>query len=226
MRALQLRRALALSTALAVAVPVAVAEDAPVRLDGIAAVVGAAAPGAETIQLLRSDVELRARLAILRDSSLDVALAPLPSGVLSASLAELLGEALIALEAQRLNLEPPSAQARAEERARLLQSAGPEAPDLLTRLGVSERELATWAERRAVVSGFLAANLEGTLDVSNMELERLFRSESHPYQGETFEEARERFSIWLGRERMQRAVRRWVDTLTQRTPHRVLARYP
>jgi hypothetical protein len=212
--------------ACAVTATPAAAEDRPVRLDGIAAVIGGAAPGPETLQLLRSDVELRARLAILRDSSIEVALGPLASGVLSASLAELLGEGLIALEARRLNLEPPSPQARAEERSRLVEAAGPAAPELLSRLGVSEREISTWAERRAVVSGFLAANLEGTLDVSNMELERLFRSEPHPYQGETFEGARERFSAWLARERMQRAVRRWVETLTQRTPHRVLARYP
>lgn len=198
----------------------------PRRIDGIAAVIGAAAPGPQTITILRSDVELRARLALLAHSSLDVALGPLPSGVLTASLAELVGEALIAQEASRLNLESPSAEARVEERARLIDSVGPDARELLKRLQVSDRELATWVERRAVVSGFLAANLEGALDVSNMELARLFRSEPHPFQGEPFEEARERFAEWLERDRTQRAVRRWVETLAERTPHRVLARYP
>jgi hypothetical protein len=201
-------------------------DGAAVRVDGLAAVVGGAAPSAATISILRSDVELRARLALLASSSLRVALGPLPSGVLAASLAELIGEALIALEAKRLNLDAPGADTRAAERARLIAGAGPDAPLLLRQLGVSERELAAWIDRRARVSGFLAANLEGTLDVSTMELERLFRSEAHPYQGEPFEEARERFSQWLARERMQAAVRRWVDTLAQRTAHRVLARYP
>jgi len=194
-------------------------------IDGIAAVVGGHALGPATIMLLQSSVELRARLALLNGGTLALALGELPRGVLSASLAELLGEALIALEARRLNLDPPDAEARARERQRLLEAAGPEAAQLLRALGVTERELSVWAERRAVVSGFLAANLEGTLDVSNMELERLFRSEPHPYQGEPFEEARTRFGEWLGRERMQAAVRRWVDTLAQRTPHRVVTSY-
>lgn len=197
-----------------------------VRIDGVAAVVGGAAPGPTTIVIWRSDVALRARLALLRSSSLEVALGPVPNAVLSASLSELLGEALIALEARRLNLEAPSEDERAAERERLLTSAGPDARSLLRTLGVGERELTTWIERRAIVSAFLAANLEGTLDVSDMELERLFRSEPHPYQGEPFVDARDRFAAWLTRERTESAVRRWVDTLAQRTPHRLFARYP
>src|SRR5690606_3833545 len=43
-----------------------------VRLDGVAAVVGAEAPGPSTVLLLRSDVELRARLALLRSGSLEL----------------------------------------------------------------------------------------------------------------------------------------------------------
>lgn len=198
---------------------------APVRIDGLAAVVGGHAPGPATIVILRSDVELRARLALLASSNLALALAPIPEGVSVASLTELVGEALITTEARRLNLEGPSAQARAAERARLIESGGPEAPALFSALGVSERELAAWAERRAIVSGFLAANLEGTLDVSSAELERLFNSEPHPYRDEPFAEARERFATWLARDRMERAVRRWVDTIAQRTPHRFVADY-
>lgn len=197
-----------------------------VRIDGVAAVVGGAAPGPTTIVIWRSDVALRARLALLRSRSLAVALGPVPSAVLSASLSELLGEGLIALEARRLNLEAPSEEEREAERERLLAAAGPDVRTLLRTLGVGERELTHWIERRAIVSAFLAANLEGTLDVSDMELERLFRAEPHPYQGEPFAAARDRFARWLERQRTEAAVRRWVDTLAQRTPHRVFARYP
>lgn len=196
------------------------------RLDGLAAVVGATAPGPGSILILRSSVALRARLALLAGGSLELALGELPSGVLVASLSELLGEALIATEARRLNLARPGAVARARERQRILEAAGPRAEELLQALGVGEPELAAWAERRAVVSGFLAANLEGTLDVSPLELERLFRSESHPYRDEPFDAASARFAAWLARQRTEEAVRRWVDTLTQRIPHRILAVYP
>jgi hypothetical protein len=197
------------------------------RLDGLVAVVGGLAPGPHVVAIFRSDVELRARLAVLRQRSLAVALNPLPDNILKASLAELLGEALIAVEAARLNLTPPSGAALAEERARLLdpgtQEATPRA--LLRVLGVSERELDAWLERRAIVNGFLQANLEGTLEVSSGELERLFASEPHPFREQSFDEARAPFAAWLGQRRMEQAVQRWVLTLRQRTPHRVLVSY-
>jgi hypothetical protein len=209
------------------------------RLDGIAAVVGGLAPGAQVISIYRSDVELRARLALLHQAafvpsraeeprvSTREALAELPDALLRASLAELVGEALIAVEAARLNLERPSARELAEERARLLGARGDPASvrELLAALGVGERELAEWIARRAVVNGFLQANLEGTLEVSNDELARTFASEPHPFQGHPLDEVRERFSAWLTQQRTQQAVERWVESLAQRTPHRVLVPY-
>ena len=197
------------------------------RLDGIAAVVGGLAPGAQVISIYRSDVELRARMALLRQATLLEALAELSDGLLRASLAELVGEALIAVEAARLNLERPSARELAEERARLLGARGDPASvrELLAALGVGERELAEWIARRAVVNGFLQANLEGTLEFSNDELAKAFESEPHPFQGHPLDEVRERFSAWLTQQRTQQAVERWVQSLAQRTPHRVLVNY-
>ena len=197
------------------------------RLDGIAAVVGGLAPGAQVISIFRSDVELRARMAVLGEASLREALGPLPDALLRASLDELLGEALIAVEAARLNLERPSAKELADERVRLLGAGGDVAStrELLAALGVGERELAEWIARRTVVNGFLQANLEGTLDVSNDELVKSFDGEQHPFQGHTLDEVRERFSAWLAQQRLQAAVERWVQSLAQRTPHRVLVSY-
>lgn len=197
------------------------------RLDGLAALVGGLTPGPQVIAILRSDVALRARVWLSRESSLEQALGPLPEGLLRASLQELVGEALIAVEADRLSLAGPSPEALASERERMLGRGHPGGVTsaLLSALAVDERELAAWIERRAIVSGFLQANLEGTLDVAPAELEQLFRTESHPFQQLTFPEARERFAAWLTQQRTQQAVARWVQSLTQRTPHRVLAEY-
>src|SRR4051812_10009330 len=65
-----------------------------VRVDGLAAVVGGLAPGKGVISVYRSDVELRARLSLLRAGADGSALGNLPSSLLGASLDELVGEAL------------------------------------------------------------------------------------------------------------------------------------
>jgi len=215
---------------LGVAVPVATAQPpgelaSAQRVDGIAAVIGASAPGPGALTLYRSDVELRARMALLASGSLPQALAALPAPLLEASLTELVGEALIAVESGRLSLASPSEESLAEARTRLLGPDPRATRELLGALGVSEVELSAWVRRRAVVAGFLQANLEGTLDVSPEALERSFASEPHPFQGERFAAARARFAAWLSEQRMQAAVRRWVESLRERTPHRVLVDY-
>jgi hypothetical protein len=193
-----------------------------VRVDGVAAVVGGLAPGPNAITLFESDVELRARYALLRHSDLRSALGELPPALLAASLKELIGEALIAAEAIRLNMPDPSNAAIVGQRAQL-QSGSTRA--LLEALGVNERELVEWIERRARVDEFLQANLEGTLDVTEEELEKAFQSEAHPFYGEPFELAREKFERWYGGVKLERAVKSWVTTLSQRTPHRVYVAY-
>ncbi|MET0340381.1 MAG: hypothetical protein ABW252_05235 [Polyangiales bacterium] len=197
------------------------------RVDGLAAVVGGVTAGPRTVVLLRSDVELRARLGLAREGGLGPALGALPEPLLAASLRELLGEALIAVEATRLSLAAPTSEAVAEERARLIGTgdAGRDSAELLRALGVGDRELTRWAERRAVVRGFLQANLEGTLDVREGELERLFQSDPGPFAGRALDEVRTRYAAWLTQQRLQQAVERWVQSLTQRTPHRVLVGY-
>lgn len=197
------------------------------RLDGVAALVGGLTPGPRVIAILRSDVELRARVWLSREGSLERALGPLPAGLLRASLQELLGEALIAVEADRLSLAGPTPQALTSARDRMIgkREVGGATFGLLSALAIDDRELAAWIERRAIVSGFLQANLEGTLDIAPAELERLFRTESHPFQSLTFADARERFAAWLTQLRTQQAVARWVQSLTQRTPHRIFADY-
>lgn len=196
-----------------------------VRVDGLAAVVGGLAPGPEVISIYRSDVALRARFALLRAGAGDAALGPLPSSLLKASLDELVGEALVASESMRLSLAKPSAEQVRQERQRLAFGVGGEAQlqEIARALNVDEADLAAIAERKAVVSGFLTANLEGTLEVSPAELEQAFEEQAHPFGAGSFSEVKEQLRAWLTQRRMQASVARWVESLRARTPVRRLA---
>jgi hypothetical protein len=198
----------------------------PLRVDGVAAVVGGQAPGQGVLVILRSDVELRARLSLLAGGAASAALnVPLSAELLSATLGALLGEALITIEATRLGLSQPSAREVQEQRARLALAGDSSFTELLDAMGVSTDEIDAIAHQRAVVGAFLAVNLEGTLDVSESELVRAYETEEHPFQGLPYAEERARFSAWMAQKRLNEAVGRWVLSLKERIPHRVLARF-
>jgi len=196
----------------------------PERVDGVAAFVGGRAPGEGVLLIMRSDVELRARLSLLAAGAADPVHAPLPQDLLRATLGELLGETLIVIEASRLSIAMPTADDLLEQRLRLAaaDSSAIGLPALISTWGLSEGELGEIARRRAMVGAFLAANLEGTLQASETELLRAFQSEEHPFAGEPFAEAREQFSMWYTQKRLQESVARWVVSLKDRTPHRVV----
>jgi hypothetical protein len=200
---------------------------APQHLDGVAAFVGGTTPGEGVLVILRSDVELRARLSLLAAGGTDAAHALLPAELLKATLDELVGEALIAIEAGRLGLSTPSASELADARQGLLPAATNEQVfrELLGTLGVSAAELDDIARRRASVGAFLAANLEGMLTPSESELVRAYQSEAHPFRPEPLAAVRERFAAWLAQKRLREAVARWVLSLKERTPHRVLTAF-
>lgn len=201
--------------------------DENVHIDGLVAIVGASAPDADAILILRSDLELRARLSLLTRGAQTVAGVPLSDGLLRATLSELVGEALIAVEAQRLNLDSPDATRMQRARMRLVASAGgmQRLNELLRTLGVSERELTRITQRRAIVSAFLDANLEGVTEITQAELERAYRSDDHPFRDRPFDETRDALKSWLAQKRLESAVARWVDSLKRRIPYRVLVSY-
>jgi hypothetical protein len=200
---------------------------AAVLVDGLAALVGGTTPGEGVLVILRSDVELRARLSLLAAGVPDAARVPLAGPLLKATLEELLGEALIAIEAERLGLAAPNAGELAAARQALVpaSASGQAFRELLASLSVSSTELDEIARRRAVVGGFLAANLEGMLTPSESDLVRAFQTEDHPFRAEPLASARERFSAWLAQKRLREAVARWVLSLKERMPHRVLAAF-
>jgi hypothetical protein len=217
-----LRRALVASVA-SVAIVAAARADAPVRLDGLAAVVGGHAPGPGVDTILQSDVELRARIAWSARGTADPAHDPLPDRLLAAAREELIGELLIAREARRVQAASPSAADIERERRRLVRSAGgaERLQALLAALSASADELDAIARRRALVGAFLSANLEGVTVVTDAEVERAYGEERGALEGLDRETALTELRARLAREALDRTIERWVAVLRSRTPVRV-----
>ncbi|MEM9071601.1 MAG: hypothetical protein AAGE52_24045 [Myxococcota bacterium] len=198
-----------------------------VRGDGLAAIVGATTPRADAIVLLHSDIDFRARLRLIREQPGNPHLGPLPRGLLRATLDELLGEALIAVEAERVQIASPSERDLRQARERLEALAGGPASfaSLVNALGTTEEELTQMVRRRALVAVFLEANLEGAASVTDTRVRSAFESGEHPFLGQEFEDVREAMRIWLARQALDEAVARWVQVLRARVPVRLLAAY-
>ncbi|MFI5306906.1 MAG: hypothetical protein ACHQ53_06130 [Polyangiales bacterium] len=203
------------------------AGDAPVRLDGLAAVVGGTGPGPGIDVVLQSDVELRARIAWSGRTQGPLELGPLPSNALGASLNEIVGELLIAREARRVQAAMPGAVAIERERKRLAFSAGgPERLRLLLEaLAASEDELDAIARRRALVGDFLSANLTGVTVVTDSEVERAYDAQRQAFAGVDRADALRELRARLSRQALDRTIERWVTVLRSRTPVRTYVVY-
>jgi hypothetical protein len=162
-----------------------------VSIDGVAAVVGGSEPGDPARTILRSDVELRARMSLLRHDVQRAILGELPSSLLSATLDELLGEQLIAAEAERVQIQPPRPNEIAFERQTIERDSGGRRAvlQLLQRLDASERELIEMARRRALIGAFLRANLEGVTVVTEAEIDQRLRADAARAQAEAQQRA-------------------------------------
>lgn len=195
----------------------AAAQALPVRLDGIAAIVGALAPAPGADIVLHSDIELRARLALAAETgSGELSIGQLPEALLNASLQEILGELLIAREARRVQIALPTGAEAQREKDRLVRAAGGAArmATLLSDLGAREEELDAIARRRVLVAAFLRVNLEGVTTVTQAELEQALSSRA---EGTSLEQLR----ADLAKAALERAVKRWVVMLRARIPVRV-----
>jgi hypothetical protein len=199
----------------------------PVRVDGVAVLVGGNGPGEGVDVILRSDVELRARLALLSDDADRALRAALPPALLSATLSELIGEVLIAREAERVQIASPAAADVQREKQRLIVSAGGLAhvEALLHELGASQAELDAVAKRRAVAAAFLSANLEGAMLVTDNEVELRYQAEAASFAGLDPAKARELIRASLRSEALNHNIERWVRVLQARTPLRIFAKF-
>jgi hypothetical protein len=192
------------------------------RLDGVAAVVGGTTPTANTDVVLRSDVELRARMALSGHGSDVAILGPLPSSLLAATLQEIIGELLIAREAKRLQVPlPPPAELQRDRQALLAASGGPEqVRDLLDALSADMQEIEAVSRRRSIVGAFLKTNLVSVTSVTEAELARAATSAKA-----TSPQALELLRFELNAAALERAVQRWVAVLRARIPVRVYVQY-
>ena len=198
-----------------------------VRGDGIVALVGSNTPQRGTVVILHSDVELRARIRLTGQMRDRLPLGAVPEGLMAATLEEMIGETLIAREAERVQVASPAARDLVAERRRLAQQAGGEArlERLRQATGASREELESIASRRALVRVFLEANLEGQSRVDDSAVERAFAGGEHPFLGQELEDVREAMRVWLTQQRLTAAVERWVNVLRARTTVRIVAPY-
>ena len=197
------------------------------RVDGIAAVVGANAPGPGVDVILQSDVELRARLSLAASVDDPGALDPLPSSLLRATLNQLVGECLIAREARRVQAAAPGRADVEREWRRLVRSAGggDRVQRLMFALAASDEELDLVAQRRAQVGAFLSANLEGVTVVTERELARAYAAAGAELAGRTKEQAFAELRARLTKQALDRTIERWVAVLGARTPVRRYVQY-
>ncbi len=201
-----------------------------VRLDGLAAVIGGDSPGSGVDVVLRSDVELRARIALAGRTRGPIHLGPIPAGLLRATLDEIIGEHLIAREAERVRAADPTRKDVEREYRRLVRSAGGRArmTTLLKALSARDEELDAVAERRAMVAAFLSANLEGATVVTQSEVERAYQAwlaEHGADTGEPAVQVKRRLRARLSREALARTIERWVRVLRARIPVRIYAEF-
>lgn len=189
------------------------AQTGPVHVDGIAAVVGAVSPSADTENVFWSDVRLRGRLL----SPDPFSRLPLPKATLDRARSLLVAEALITREAKRVRMgEPTEAQVAAQIDAFRTVLGGARRFSLwLERLGANEGELWEMARRIAWSAMFLKANLVSVAAVPEARVETTFRSGQHPFSG-PYAEVRGDLRAWLVRRAINGATLRWVGALRER----------
>lgn len=197
------------------------------RIDGVAAMVGGASGGANVTIILRSDVDLRARIALRGRVDTAATQTDLPPDLLNATLDELVGEALIAREAERVRVRESEARDLEVERAQLVSLAGGQEgfDEVVRATHATPREITAMVTRRAQVTAFLEANLEGTTVVTDSQLLLAYESGEHPFVGRPLEEVETDLRAFLARRALERAVARWVTVLRARFPVRIVARY-
>jgi hypothetical protein len=199
---------------------------AATRVEGVAAAIGGAS-GENAEVILQSDVELRARMLLLgrdRDQALH---GELPQGLLSAALRELIGERLIAREAERVQITRPTQGMVQQEKQRLLASAGgvDRVWALLELFGISPVELDGMAERRALVGAFLRANLEGASVITDREIDEYIARDRARYADQNPATLRAEVRSVLARSSLARNIERWVRVLRARVPVRIYAAF-
>jgi hypothetical protein len=188
------------------------------RVDGVAAVVGAAAPREGAILILASDVELEAWLLRARDDDFDERAAA-PSGAeLEAARERLIGRALLVFEAHRLRLDRVDEERRSAEWRRFFEGhGGARAVDaIVTRLRLGPGELDAYVEAEVIARSFIAASSEQGGIVTDAELEMSWEEGDHPFVGMDLETVREAYRALLLERRLAAETARWIELVRAR----------
>lgn len=209
----------ALVLMLGAAAPVAAQERLPA--EAIVATVGGPTPAPGVDVVLLSDLTLRARLELALVGRTDAA--SITSALLTATLEQIVGELLVAREAARLGTAEPTSEDVERERARLEATlGGAEAAAVFLRAeDATMAELDAIALRRAHVTAFFRANLEGSGEISDAEVEARYALGDHPFVGRLLEEVREPLRAWLASESVRADVARWLEVLRGRSVVRI-----
>lgn len=190
-----------------------------VRVDGTVAMVAPADQERAPTIVLVSDIELHARLRLAGESSIEAPeRGPLDDLLFRDAFREVIAETLLYMEAQRVQVAPPTQAMIDAEWQRFLQSVGGATRlDRVRRsLGVPEEEISVLVEQRAWIAAFLEANLRGSDDVDAETVERVYASGEHPFTALSLEEARDPLRAWIRTSRVELAVRAWIDALRGR----------
>lgn len=217
---------LLIATVAAVSPAAAQADGASHVFDGVAAVIGGSSAGPDVDVILRSDVELRARMLLSGERG-RVVEDPIPGYWLAQALEQMIGESLIAREAERVRIATPTLADQRAERMHIEQLSGGAQPlaTLMALMRVSQAELDQIVKRRALVAVFLTANLDRVTVITDAEIERAYEAAHSQLGGRSLDEVRELLRAQLAREAMQSTVAQWVTTLRTRTTVRVVADY-
>ena len=196
----------------------------PERVEGLAAVIGGYYPGPGVDVVLRSDVELRARLQLAEAGQFGAKPSP---AVLRESLRALISEVLIARESERVqvgDLQPEDVEREWRQMADRVGGPG-RLSQILAELGAQAVEIEAMAERRALLALFLSANLEGYREVTAAEVDAVLVAEGEEAPRSVPRERRRSVRRELVQAALEQAVARWTRVLEARSIVRVLARY-
>jgi hypothetical protein len=209
----------AITLALVASAPVEAQESLPA--EAVVATVGGPTPAPGVDVVLLSDVTLRARIELALVGRSEAV--PLTPALLSATLEQIVGELLVAREAQRLGTAEPTSEDVERERARLESTlGGAEAAAVFLRAeDATMAELDAIAARRAHVTAFFRANLEGSGEISDAQVEARYALGDHPFVGRLLEEVREPLRAWMASESVRADVARWLEVLRGRSVVRI-----
>jgi hypothetical protein len=199
---------------LALSAPALAAPKEEIPVDRLAAAVGGEV-------LLASEVELEARLALIKkggERALDI---PIDDKLRARVLDQLLLETLVYSEARRLRLVDGADAARlALYRGQLEREHGAALKTALARFAVTEAAFGEYVKRRYYAERLLAERLD--TPPTEEELEGYYESNRDEFGGRSFAEARDDVAARAKEGLAQRRLSKYLDELRSRFPVRIM----